>query len=69
MYYSPSHFNKNSSFTLTNNEIETYYYRLLNDVIRNEVNLSKISSSLNYLKNNIDCTVYIEVEKTQKVKF
>ena len=54
---------------LTNSEIETYYYRLLNDFIRNEVNLSKISSSLNYLRNNIDCTVYIEVEKTQRVNF
>lgn len=67
MYYTPHHFNKNSSFMLSSNEIETFYFNQLNDLIRNEVNISKISTDLNHFKSNIDCTVYIEVDKNQKV--
>lgn len=67
MYYTTHHFNKNSSYMLLSSEIEAFYFRQLNEYIRNEANFSRMISNANYLRSNIDCTVYIEVERNLKV--
>ena len=49
---------------LTNKEIENFYYNRLNKLTQN---ISLTNTYLNDLRNNIDCTVYIEAEKEQRV--
>ena len=58
---------KNASYVLTNQQIEEFYYKQLNELIRNTPNISKLNSYLNHLRSNIDCTVYIETDTMKKV--
>ena len=52
--------------SLTNNQIEELYSKKVSEFVRTHTNLIY---DINQLKNNIDCTVYIEAEKKYKVNF
>ncbi len=66
MYHKYTTQDRLSSQTITNVELEAYYYDKINELIRNKNMSSKFD--INFLKENLDCTIHIEVHVHEKVK-
>jgi len=65
MYHKYTTQDRLSSQTITNVELEAYYYEKLNELIRDKNMSSKFD--INFLQENLDCTIHVEVLRTEKV--
>ena len=65
MYHKYTTQDRLSSQTITNVELEAYYYEKLNELIRDKNMSSKFD--INFLQENLDCTIHVEVLRNEKV--
>ncbi len=65
MYHKYTTQDRLSSQTITNVELEAYYYEKLNEFIRDKNMSSKFD--INFLQENLDCTIHVEVLRNEKV--
>jgi hypothetical protein len=65
MYHKYTTQDRLSSQTITNVELEAYYYEKLNELIRDKNMSSKFD--IIFLQENLDCTIHVEVLRNEKV--
>ena len=65
MHHKYTKLDRLTSITMTNFELESYYYEKLNDVIRNKNASNKFD--IEHMQNNLDCTIHVEVHRGERV--
>ena len=64
IYHKYTNVDRLTSMTISNAELEAYYFQKLSD-IANQANYSM--SSIDHLRKNLDCTIHVEVHPNEKI--
>lgn len=65
IYHKYTNIDRLSSMTISNRELEGYYYEKLNELVSNH-NVS-LKYNIEYLRNNLDCTIHIQVHPKERI--